>query len=85
MTPTIAPRFVLRWEPTQQAHLLLFPEGVVKLNGSAGEILALCDGKRNALEIVQALQEKFDAPADTVAEGVYRFFSEAQKKGWLLS
>jgi len=85
MPPSIAPRFVLRWEPVQQAHLLLFPEGVVKLNGSAGEILALCDGRRSTAEIIDALQKKFDAPADTIADGVYRFFSEAESKGWVLT
>ncbi|MCB1900520.1 pyrroloquinoline quinone biosynthesis peptide chaperone PqqD [Cognatazoarcus halotolerans] len=85
MTPSIAPRFILRWEPAQQAHLLLFPEGVVKLNGSAGEILALCDGRRSAPEIIDALQQKFDAPDGVIAEGVYRFFSEAESKGWVLT
>ena len=30
----------LQWEPAQEAHVLLYPEGMVKLNGSAGAILS---------------------------------------------
>ena len=37
--PAIARGFRLQWEPAQNAHVLLYPEGMVKLNGSAGEIL----------------------------------------------
>ena len=32
-------RFRLQWEPAQDCHVLLYPEGMVKLNQSAGEIL----------------------------------------------
>ena len=39
--------FRLQWEPAQKAHVLLYPEGMVKLNGSAGEILKRCDGERD--------------------------------------
>ena len=31
--------FRFQWEPAQQAHVLLYPEGMVKLPGSAGEIM----------------------------------------------
>jgi pyrroloquinoline quinone biosynthesis protein D len=40
--PAIGRGFRLQWEPAQQAHVLLYPEGMVKLNGSAGEILKRC-------------------------------------------
>ena len=42
--PAIGRGFRLQWEPAQNAHVLLYPEGMVKLNGSAGEILKRCDG-----------------------------------------
>jgi pyrroloquinoline quinone biosynthesis protein D len=37
----LKPIFRLQWEPAQNAHVLLYPEGMVKLNQSAGEILKL--------------------------------------------
>ncbi len=35
----IRPPFLFRWEESQQAHVLLYPEGIVKLNATGGEIL----------------------------------------------
>jgi coenzyme PQQ biosynthesis enzyme PqqE len=37
--PSLDRRFRLQWEAAQKAHVLLYPEGMIKLNGSAGEIL----------------------------------------------
>ena len=45
--PRIASGFRLQWEEAQGCHVLLYPEGMVKLNRSAGEILARCDGQRS--------------------------------------
>ena len=43
--PRVGPGFRLQWEAAQDCHVLLYPEGMVKLNGSAGEIMARCDGR----------------------------------------
>jgi pyrroloquinoline quinone biosynthesis protein D len=56
--PRIAPGFRLQWEEVQQAHVLLYPEGMVKLNQSAGEILKRCDG-REVSALVGELQQAF--------------------------
>jgi pyrroloquinoline quinone biosynthesis protein D len=37
--PAIDRKFRLQWEAAQNAHVLLYPEGMIKLNASAGEIL----------------------------------------------
>ena len=37
--PAVGRGFRLQWEPAQNAYVLLYPEGMIKLNGSAGEIL----------------------------------------------
>ena len=42
--PSVSNGFRLQWEPVQDCHVLLYPEGMVKLNGSAGEIMKRCDG-----------------------------------------
>ena len=39
--------FRLQWEAAQNAYVLLFPEGMIKLNASAGEIMKRCDGQRD--------------------------------------
>ena len=44
--PEINPLFVFRWEEPEQAYLLLYPEGIIKLNDSAGSILTHCTGEK---------------------------------------
>jgi len=41
--------------------VLLYPEGLVKLNGSAGEIMTRCDGERSIAAIVTDLERAFNA------------------------
>jgi pyrroloquinoline quinone biosynthesis protein D len=79
--PRVGSRFRLQWEPAQQAWVLLFPEGMVKLNGSAGEIMKRCDGVRSVGQIVADLQEAFgaqDLQADVLA-----FLEMARGKYWI--
>ena len=52
--PHIGRGLRLQWEPVQGAHVLLYPEGMVKLNQSAGEIMRRCDGERMITEIIAA-------------------------------
>jgi pyrroloquinoline quinone biosynthesis protein D len=40
--------------------MLLVPEGVVRLNTTAAEVLELCDGERSLDEIVSALSARYD-------------------------
>lgn len=79
--PALARGFRLQWEPAQKAHVLLYPEGMVKLNGSAGEILKRCDGLRTVSEIVTDLEAAFATTGLT--EDVTRFMSFAVEKRWL--
>jgi pyrroloquinoline quinone biosynthesis protein D len=41
-------------------HVLLIPEGVVRLNPTAAEVLELCDGRRSLDEIASALSARYD-------------------------
>jgi pyrroloquinoline quinone biosynthesis protein D len=79
--PAIAHGMRLQWEPAQEAHVLLYPEGMVKLNGSAGAILARCDGVRTVAEIVADLERTFGA-ADLGAD-VTAFVELALERRWL--
>jgi pyrroloquinoline quinone biosynthesis protein D len=64
-------------EPRVQAC----PEGMVKLNPSAGEILALCDGERSIGAIIAALEARF--PGAELDQDVHRFLEVALENGWI--
>ena len=57
--PRLGRGFRLQWEPVQDAYVLLYPEGMVKLNGSAGEILSRCDGVKSVSTLVGELETRF--------------------------
>ena len=79
--PRVGPGLRLQWEPAQDCHVLLYPEGMVKLNGSAGEIMKRCDGQRSIAEIVSELEAAFNA---TGLQGdVTAFVEMAGRQRWL--
>lgn len=79
--PRLRQSFRLQWEPAQDTYVLLHPEGMVKLNPSAGEILARCDGAHDLDAIISELEELFKA--SDLAADVYRFIDHARQRGWL--
>jgi pyrroloquinoline quinone biosynthesis protein D len=50
----------LRYDEVREEHLLLIPEGAVRLNRTAAEVLELCDGERSLEEIVGTLSARYD-------------------------
>ena len=50
----------LRYDDVRQQHMLLVPEGAVRLNPTAAEVLELCDGERSLDEIVVVLSDRYD-------------------------
>ncbi|WP_051848853.1 pyrroloquinoline quinone biosynthesis peptide chaperone PqqD [Thiomonas sp. FB-Cd] len=79
--PRISSRFRLQWEDVQGAWVLLYPEGMVKLNDSAGEIMKRCDGARDVQQIVADLEQAFDAQG--LAGDVSSFLDIATKHLWI--
>jgi pyrroloquinoline quinone biosynthesis protein D len=79
--PAVARGMRLQWEPAQEAHVLLYPEGMVKLNGSAGAIMSRCDGVRTVAEIVADLERAFGVTG--LADDVRAFVALALEKRWL--
>ena len=79
--PALASLFRFQWEEAQQCHVLLYPEGMIKLNQSAGEILKLCDGQRDAAAIVAALEAKFQSSG--IAGDVLEFLEVAHGNRWI--
>jgi pyrroloquinoline quinone biosynthesis protein D len=61
LKPALNRHFRMQWEPSQQCHVLLYPEGMVRLNRSAGDILGCCDGASTVEDIVATLEGKYSA------------------------
>src|SRR5262245_4639478 len=81
LRPSIPPGFRLQWEAAQNAHVLLYPEGMVKLNASAGAILSRCNGVHTVSEIVTDLERTFERRG--LGADVASFLTLAQEKGWV--
>ena len=79
--PSLSRMFRFQWEEAQQCHVILYPEGMVKLSGSAGEIMKQFDGEASVGVIIQTLSDLFDG-AD-VGDDVIAFITEAEKNGWI--
>jgi pyrroloquinoline quinone biosynthesis protein D len=58
--PRLATGARLRYDDVREEHVLLIPEGVVRLNPSAAEVLELCDGERSLDDIVGALSARYE-------------------------
>lgn len=71
----------LQWEKAQQAFVLLYPEGMIRLNESAGEVLKRVDGNRPVKAIVQELEGEFED--DNLADDVYELLEGALAQGWV--
>lgn len=80
-TPRIARGFRLQWEAAQQAFVLLYPEGMVQLNASAGQILSRCDGVRSVGEVVDELERDFET--EGLADDVLAFLDLAAQQRWV--
>ena len=50
----------LRYDEVREEHVLLVPEGVVRLNPTAAAVLELCDGERSVDEIIGSLSARYE-------------------------
>ncbi|EMP55356.1 pyrroloquinoline quinone biosynthesis protein PqqD [Marinobacter santoriniensis NKSG1] len=74
--------FRFQWEPAQDCYVLLYPEGMVKLNGSAGAILNEVDGRQDVDAIVASLQQQFPEAGD-LGPDVRAFLEDAEQQHWI--
>lgn len=79
--PAIGHGMRLQWEAAQEAHVLLYPEGMVRLNGSAGAILSRCDGVRTLADIVTDLERTYSVTG--LMGDVTAFVALALDKHWV--
>ncbi len=80
--PKLARLFRMQWEEAQQTYVLLYPEGMVKLNQSASEILKRCDGERDVQAIIADIEQAFNGTG--LEKDVTGFLEIATERGWIV-
>jgi len=72
----------LRYDEVREEHLLLIPEGAVRLNPTAAEVLELCDGERSLDDIVGALSARYGGAE--VRDDVVELVDRMAQKGLMV-
>jgi pyrroloquinoline quinone biosynthesis protein D len=57
--PRLADGARLQYDDVREEHMLLIPEGAVRLNETAAHVLELCDGERSLEEIAAELSQRY--------------------------
>jgi pyrroloquinoline quinone biosynthesis protein D len=81
LKPALSSLYRLQYEAVQQSWVLLYPEGMVRLNGPASEILCCCDGQRSVKQVIRELQERFDK--SDLHDDICNFVRHAYERGWI--
>jgi pyrroloquinoline quinone biosynthesis protein D len=71
-----------QFEPAQNGHVLLYPEGMIKLNESASAIGGLIDGERSVSAIIDALDQQFPGFPE-LGTDVEQFMEVARAEHWI--
>ncbi|MCG8324055.1 MAG: pyrroloquinoline quinone biosynthesis peptide chaperone PqqD [Thiotrichales bacterium] len=79
--PEIAPTFRFQWEEAQDCYVILYPEGMVKLSSSAGEIMQRINSQNSIQAIIDSLLEAF--PGADLEDDVVKFLEVAYGNGWI--
>ncbi len=77
----VAPTFRVQWEEVQDCFVVLYPEGMVKLSQSAGEIMKRIDGETNIESIIKDLESTFSEK--NLESDVIKFLEVAYDTGWI--
>jgi pyrroloquinoline quinone biosynthesis protein D len=70
-----------RWGTHGEQKVVLFPEGMIRVQGTGENILELCDGQRTIQEIVATLSGRYGtADPVKITEDVSSFLEALQQK-----
>jgi pyrroloquinoline quinone biosynthesis protein D len=72
----------LQYDDVREEHLLLIPEGAVRLNETAAQVLELCDGRSSLDEIAANLSTRYEG-AD-VADDVRELVDAMRERGLVI-
>ncbi len=78
----LARHYRFQWEEAQGGYVLLYPEGMVKLNGGAGEVLKRVDGQKTVGQIVDELKTAFPDVPDLEGD-INAMLELAHGKAWI--
>ncbi|MGY4491023.1 pyrroloquinoline quinone biosynthesis peptide chaperone PqqD [Pseudomonas sp. TE3610] len=82
LTPTWRPGYRFQYEPAQKGHVLLYPEGMIKLNDSASAIGGLIDGQRSVFAIIAELDKQFPGVPE-LGDDIEQFMEVARAEHWI--
>ena len=77
----VAPTFRVQWEEVQDCYVVLYPEGMVKLSQSAGEIMKRINGQNAIVDIIKDLEKAFSE--SNLESDVVNFLEVAYDNGWI--
>jgi pyrroloquinoline quinone biosynthesis protein D len=77
------PNYQFQWEQAQDCYVLLYPEGLIKLNGSAAEIIQRCISQTTFAHLVDELTRAFPG-AEDLADDLTEFLNDAQQQDWIV-
>ncbi|MGE8153557.1 pyrroloquinoline quinone biosynthesis peptide chaperone PqqD [Pseudomonas vancouverensis] len=80
--PTWRPGYRFQYEPAQKGHVLLYPEGMIKLNESAALIGGLIDGQRDVATIISELDQQFPGVPE-LGDDIEQFMEVARAQHWI--
>ncbi|MGK3137762.1 pyrroloquinoline quinone biosynthesis peptide chaperone PqqD [uncultured Pantoea sp.] len=80
--PAFRRGYRMQWEAAQDSHVVLYPEGMAKLNETAVAILELVDGKQDVAAIIATLDARFP-DAGGVGDDVKEFLQSAIEQKWI--
>ena len=80
--PTWRPGYRFQYEPAQKGHVLLYPEGMIKLNDSAALIGGLIDGERSVATIIVELDKQFPGVPE-LGDDIEQFMEVARAEHWI--
>ena len=80
--PSWRPGYRFQYEPAQKGHVLLYPEGMIKLNETAALIGDLIDGERDVAAIIARLEEQFPGVPE-LGDDIEQFMEVARAQHWI--
>ncbi|MEN8369250.1 pyrroloquinoline quinone biosynthesis peptide chaperone PqqD [Acinetobacter bereziniae] len=82
LIPIWRPGYRFQFEPAQNSFVILYPEGMIKLNESAGAIGQCIDGINSILDIITYLKQQFGDIAE-IDNDVFDYMLVAQQQYWI--
>ena len=80
--PTWRTGYRYQYEPAQKGHVLLYPEGMIKLNDSAALIGGLIDGQRDVAAIIGELDQQVPGVPELGAD-IEQLMEVARAEHWI--